>query len=288
MISKISLIRIRFESNNVSWFCVFLVGFAFLLSLSLAKNLNMHKNPGTWATYAVPHSLSELSFKHGKKYTSNKTVRDTYTGVINSTKSKDDINLAINTVLHLDKNKLGDGLFLWENEDKGIIDFVSMAFNVFGFKVQSILYCYFFIMFVSCAAFMFANFNGHPRLIVLQQFLVVLYLIIPTISLHPQLGSLMAPRVFPVLSVVASLHCVLFSLQPKHNKSELMLIIVQVLIVTFVIHMRIVTYWQLLAIGIAGFIGVFRLHFNKTPQNNKWLPFAATFKLEVQHGVNFR
>src|SRR5260221_599928 len=84
------------KSKIFSWLCIFLICINFVLCINQAKKLNMDKNPSTWAVYAIPHSLSEHVFKHDKKYTSNRTVRDTFTGILNSQQHKNDVNAAIN------------------------------------------------------------------------------------------------------------------------------------------------------------------------------------------------
>lgn len=247
-----NVIRVKF-----SWFCILFVGILFIMCINISKTFNMDTNPGTWAIYAIPHSLSKMVFKSDKKYTSIKSVRDTFTGSLNYEATKDDVNKAINATLLLEIKQIDKGLYLWENEDKGIIDFISISFYIFGMKVQSILYFYFFVVFASSCMFIVANFNSPSRLTFLLLFYVMLYLIIPIASLHPQLEALTAPRIFPILSIIASLHCVLFALNPQSDRLQLMLVVIQTMIVVFVIHIRVVAYWQLSAIIISALLGFF-------------------------------
>ncbi len=232
-----------------------------MLGLNRAIVFGMDINPGTWAVYSIPHSMSDLVFGSTKKYTSNREVRNAFTGELNTDKGS--VNGAINRILRLDKAKLTDGLYLWENEDKGIIDFVSMSFSTFGFKVQSILYFYFLIIFISSLAFIISNFYSISRLAILLQFFVMIYLVLPVTSLHGQLSSLTAPRTFPVLSIIATIHCILFVFSPKNDRIHLSLVALQSLIIIFTIHLRIVSNWQLFAIVIATVASLGIRHFNK-------------------------
>ncbi len=245
MISLYFFIKLK-KIILMSGCCIALIVFVFALNIYRSIELEMDIKPSMWSINAIPFALSKLVFNE-ERYTSNKLVAETFFHGRNTVSN----NKGIDDALALDKSQLSENLVLWDAEDKGIIDYVSGAFYTFGFKAERIIYFYYLILFLSCSAFVMANYFFPSRLIILLQFLVLLFLVQPMVSFNPQLTSLVAPRSFPVLAIIASLHCMFFALNPNKKLLHLLLLGIQVSVVIFVIHLRIVTQWQAIAIGCA-------------------------------------
>ena len=169
------------------------------------------------------------------------------------------INAIIKKITSHPLNDSTNRVELLGNDDKGIVDFVFIAFKIFGSKTESILLLYFLILAISCGIFVKAFYRSLPHMFLLASILTLLYMVMPSIKYNPQLTSLMALRVFSILSIIASLHCVSFLICPISNKItkhafwlSLLLVGAQIAIIFFTIHIRITTIWQLfLILGVA-------------------------------------
>ncbi len=239
--------------------CIVLVVTAFVMNVQRSVDLVMDQKPSTWSINAIPYALSRMVFNQ-EKYTSNETVANAFFHGRNTVSN----NAGIEEALNLDPANLSQNFSLWDNEDKGVIDFVSASFKVLGYKSERIIYFYYLIIFVSALAFLIANYAFVSRIVILLQFLIMLYLVQPMVAYNPQLTSLGAPRVFPVLAIIASLHCIFFALEPKRKLISMFLLAIQVAVIICVLHLRIVTYWQIIAIvSVCMGLGIRNYIFNR-------------------------
>lgn len=234
---------IQHKKTIVAACMVFLIFFAFMMNIQRSIKLEMDVKPSMWSINAIPYALSKLVFDQ-EKYISNKVVYDAFMHGRNTISN----NAGIDYVLNLEKSSIGKDFILWDIEDKGIIDYVSLSFKIFGFKAERILNLFYLILFVSSLAYTAINILYPTRLIILLQFLIMLYLVQPMTSINPQLTSLVAPRALPVLSIIACLHCLFFTFTPSKKVLSILMLALQIGIIIFVTHLRIVTYWQIVAI----------------------------------------
>jgi hypothetical protein len=239
----------------ISVFCIILIIIAFSLTLKRAIWLGMDVNPGYWAGEAIPGAISDIVFDNKIKYTTNATVTDEYKKEL---VAQSTINRAIEKSLNLDKTKIGKEVYiLFGNDDKGILDFVTLSFRVFGFKVESILYFYFFILFVSCTMYICSFFYYPMRLFLMLTFWIMLFLVLPMIKFHGQLVSVVALRAIPVLGIIPTLHLLFLVFRARYKISDLLFMATQASIIIFTLHIRSTTYWQIAAVGMACFISIF-------------------------------
>jgi hypothetical protein len=231
---------------------VALVGAAFGLTLLRAGELDLWARPTPWVVNAIPVALSELYFGHSKRYTSLASVRQRFFDQVSpEAPTRRTINAAIRRVSDMNPSRLGTAYTPLGPDDKGIVDLVELSFLLFGFQLESVLTLYFTLLLISIGIFAVAFWRYPSHLLLLAAFLSMLFLVMPMFTFNAQLRSLVALRVLPVLSMVACLHCLLFvaaSLRRRVTVAQVYLVALQVALVTFTIHMRSTTIWQVATI----------------------------------------
>jgi hypothetical protein len=222
----------------------------FAANVIRAHTLGMDRNPGKWVFFAIPPALSDLVFGNRGGYTSLKAVNDVfYAAVQEDPITGDKIDRAIRAVMALNPVAVSSQTVLAIGDDKGIIDLVKISFRLFGYNKASPFYLYFVLLFLSALIFAL-TFNAPFFHTVLASFLVAHYLLLPTVFYHTQLQSVLALRFLPVLSMIACLHCMLFATRPTFSVLGLTALALQVGLLIFVIHMRSVTMWQVIVVGV--------------------------------------
>jgi hypothetical protein len=145
-----------------------------------------------------------------------------------------------------------DGLFFILADDKGTVDFVLLAFVFYGLKTLSLYYMYCTILAVSSLLFAAAYFRHLQNLALLVFSYLALYVTMPAFTMFPSVISIIDPRVFGILSLVASLHLLLAATDPNPLRPvQWKAIVLQVLIMTFVYHVRASTIFQTMLIAVA-------------------------------------
>ena len=227
-----------------------LLAIAFGIGFERAITLGMQNRVPVSVFEAIPPAISTLIFAHDKRYTSLTVVDDIYRNYLgNSSSDGHRINAAIAQIVNARSIGADRSYRLMGLDDKGIVDFVTIAFRLFGLEVQSVLYLYFLILFISCCCFILGFFRSPSRLILLVGLLIAFYLVLPMIAFNQQLNSVLSYRALPILSMVACLHCLLFALSPSGRRHHMVLVAVQVAILIFVLHLRTTTMWQVLTIA---------------------------------------
>lgn len=251
-------------------FVVLLVLFA--ANVFRAHSLGMAHSPSPWVVFAIPPALSDLVFGNRHGYTSLNVVNDAFYAALQGKHDGDTVNRAIREVMALNPHAVSSQTQLLGDEDKGIVDLVKISFRLFGYSAASPLYLYFVLLFLS--ALIFAITFSTPFFhTVLGGFLVAHYLFLPTVFYHLQLQSVLAPRFLPVLSMIACLHCLLFAMRSRFTVLELVALALQVGLIVFVIHMRIVTMWQVAIIAV-----ITVLAFARITYENHWRSARGTLQ----------
>jgi hypothetical protein len=232
------------------WLCVVLICIAFVANVYRATTLGMNTNMPMWVVLTIPSAISEVVFDNDKKYTVLQPVYQEYYSRLSTSLDADSINAAISAVIRLDRSTQDRRFELLWDDDKGMVDFVALAFRLFGFQVQSIFYTYFLVMLASCATYALAFFKRPACLLLLAAFLAMFFLLLPMIAFNPQLVSVLTNRVLPLLSIVACLHLILFALRPSATIFQITLIVAQAALIIFTVHLRTTTLWQTTTIAI--------------------------------------
>lgn len=233
-----------------AWFSVSLIALGFAATVYRATSLGMPTQMPMWVVMVIPSALSEVVFDDDNRYTVLKPVYQEYYSRLATNLDAASVNAAISAVMRLDPNHIDRGYELLWDDDKGMVDFVALAFRLFGFQVQSIFYLYFLVMLASCIAYTLAFFKQTACLLLLAGFVSMFFLLLPMIAFNPQLVSVLTNRVLPLLSVVACLHLILFALRPRLTVVQLALVFAQAVLLIFTVHLRTTTMWQTTTVAL--------------------------------------
>jgi hypothetical protein len=237
---------------------VLLIVAAFGMVVTRAVALDFHNRQPFWVADAIPAVLSELYYGHQKRYTTLESVqRRFFARVDREVATARTVNAAMRRLAETGEDSTGQPYLLLGPDDKGIVDLIKGGFLLFGLRAESIVALYFTLLLLSCALYVIAFWRSPSALLLLAAFLGMFYLVMPMIMHNGQLRSILALRVLPILSIVACLHCLLFmatSLHARVRAVQVILVALQVLLVTFTIHLRSTTLWQvatILGFGVA-------------------------------------
>jgi hypothetical protein len=235
-------------------FGVLTIVLAFCMVWNRTVQCGMIHFPAVWAADAIPPALSEIYFGHHVRYTSLEGVSSFYEQQLQGkARDSEHINPIIEELVRRAKSgrPIDRRYRLLGGDDKGIVDFVKFSFRVFGPRVEGLTYTYFLFLAASLFLYVAAYSRSPACLILVTALLASECLIIPAIAYHQQLGSLLALRAFPLLSLVATLHCVLYcSSTGGFALRKLALCTPQLALVVFVIHVRSTAMWQLMTIFV--------------------------------------
>ncbi|GIW82284.1 MAG: hypothetical protein KatS3mg105_4091 [Gemmatales bacterium] len=88
-----------------------------------------------WVVDAIPPALSETCKPDSKRYTTLVTIQRAFQNIGHSAQQ---LNAAIAKVRTFDLSSDNGDYVLLGSDDKGIVDFVRIAFQLFGYRVQSV------------------------------------------------------------------------------------------------------------------------------------------------------
>jgi hypothetical protein len=225
----------------------------FVLLVQRGTGLGMPSRPPVWVVDAVPAAVSEVVYGREKPYTSLAVVTDQYATLLGATPSPDGptVDRAIARIAALDPSTVDRSYRLLGVDDKGIVDFVALAFRLFGLQVAGVFWLYVVVLGLSCGLFTLAWFDRPTYLAALAGLLTAYFLIMPTLAFNPQVTSILALRVFPALSMVACLHGLLFIAGPSASPRHLGTLVAQLGLIIVVEHVRSTTAWQVMVLVVA-------------------------------------
>ena len=142
-------------------------------------------------------------------------------------------------------------------DEKGTVDFVRVAFFLFGIRIESIFYFYFLILVLSIAVFVFRFRNNLDALFIGIVVLASFYVAICTFPITKEVYSVTNPRAIGGLSMFALLHLALLTIRCEtFSKHHVLEILFQSLVLVIVVSMRTAELWQLIALGTIAFYAI--------------------------------
>ena len=254
--SSLMQLRVRITSSICAGFC--LVAFAF--SFFSALQLKMHSEIPFWVWHAVSPAFSKVVFDAPRYKTLNSVYDKFIDGTIVGTSYS--INGSLDDFLK-SKSSLDTSARIFPSpDDKGIVIFTELAFRIFGLKIEGVLFLYYMVLGFSGLIFTFAYRRNPYALLVLAGFYACHCLMLPMIKYDLELNGITALRCFPILGMVALLHCILFFFQRKVTRIDLALISLQIALIVFIIFIRSTALWELAVVVI---MSVFALFCKKGP-----------------------
>ncbi len=227
----------------------------FGANLARVRSLGMDDLPPFWVVDAIPPALSNLVFHSPSDHASLAVVSSAFYASLQGNapyqpRDTQMIGRAIAAVRALDPGTIARDEQLMSGDDKGIVDFVKIAFALFGYRSDRIIYLYFLVLFVSISLLIFC-FRASPLPpIIAGAFLTAHFMLLPAVFYNLQLRSVLAPRFLPVLGLVACLHCLFFAFRPSSKPSGVAGLILQAAVLIFAMHLRSVAIWEIALVGI--------------------------------------
>ena len=224
---------------------------AFWLNVMRAEDEGVFKNAPFWVLDAVPAALTNIFAPSAPRYTISDAVADAYLGSPRQPPgSAEAVNSAIAKVTRQDFTHAARGYALLGNDDKGIVDFVELAFRVFGLRIESVAIAYYALLLLSSLLFCWRYWNNCMAMVALTSVLFAEFQILPYLVFNPQLTSPLALRCIPIISVIACLHCALHYWRTRATLTDLAAVFLQALLIVFVLNVRSTAIWQpLLLLG---------------------------------------
>ena len=148
--------------NNIcaKYFGLLFVFLSFYYGIYISASLSLFCNIPGWEVEAIPAVLSQHLYGHAGDYTFltdlGRVFRENLSGF-----DCRSIDKAIAAIEAMPLNA-GPGYSLMGNDDKGVVDFVSLAFLMFGAQAQSIPVLYFVLNSISALAVLVAV-RGNPN-----------------------------------------------------------------------------------------------------------------------------
>ena len=233
----------RLQRNVLTGICLILVLLAFAVSLGGALRLKMHSEVPYWVYAAVPPALSRVEYGH-ERYMSLNFVHEGYYAALKNSYAKE-INSAIEAVVAKYKEAPERSDRILSSDDKGIVVLTEIAFRVFGYRIEGVLYMYYIILGLSAALFAYSYRRNPHALLLLASFLFLHRLILPMIKYDAQLGGITALRCMPVLAMIACMHSILFLFESRVDRKKIAVLVLQIALMVFVMHIRSTTMWEL-------------------------------------------
>ena len=240
----------------INYICSGLCVVAFAFSFFNALQLKMQSEVSYWVWHAVSPAFSKVALDAPRYMTSNVVYEKFMNGSIVAT------SYSINGSLEefsKSKNSLNNSFRIFPSaDDKGIVIFTEIAFRLFGLKIEGVLYLYYLVLGFSGIIFAYAYRNSPFALMALAGFYIAHCLMLPMIKYNVQFGGITALRCFPILSMVALLHCILFFFQRKVSYLDLLMASIQMGLIVFIIFIRSTAIWEWYIVVIMSLFCIFR------------------------------
>jgi len=228
----------KFINYICGCFCVIAFAFSFFNALQL----KMQSEVSHWVWHAVSPAFSKVALDAPRYMTSENVYEKFMNGTIVATSYS--INESLEELAKT-KNLQNNSFQIFPSQDdKGIVIFTEIAFRLFGLKIEGVLYLYYLVLGFSGIIFAYAYRSSPFALLALAGFYIAHCLMLPMIKYDVQLGGITALRCFPMLSMAALLHCILFFFQRKVSYQDLLLASIQIGLIVFIIFIRSTAIWE--------------------------------------------
>jgi hypothetical protein len=191
--------------------------------------------------FGIPIVLSQLYYGRPYDYVGYKTI-ETYFEPEDA--SIDDLALRLKSIPNVESG----GLFYILADDKGVVDYVRLAFSFYGVRTSSLYYMYFTIFSISCLLFAISFFGDRHKLAVLVLLCLAVYVTMPAFVMFPPGINILDLHAFGILTLPAVLHILLTATEGYAGRVAVITAVVQVLIITLNHHIRASTFSQTIAI----------------------------------------
>jgi hypothetical protein len=139
----------------------------------------------------------------------------------------------------------------WVVDDKGYVDFLRVAFRLFGLHKRSVYLTYFIVLGAPLAVYAAYFFRRRAYLFVLLSVILALYVTTPILAVNDQLSGLHEQRFFSVVGVVPTLTLLLIMSEATLSSAAVFVVFLQVAALVFVYFCRNDSLWQTIVLVLA-------------------------------------
>jgi hypothetical protein len=163
----------------------------------------------------------------------------------------------------------GDRTYYWPADDRGLSDFVNVAFRLFGPKLEALFYFWFLLLGFSVVAAILRYRQDPVALAVIACSLICIGAVLPALTRAVGEGfqepsiHISESRMFDILGIVALVHLVLAMQRPPTAQRwlDITTLVAQAGLIAFLIHARTSVLWLFVAIlSIALVLAVVRMN----------------------------
>lgn len=237
-----------------SW--ILLAVFIMAATFSTAIEKKMHQQiPEPFGQYRQYIAIAISNLQYGLKgYVGYKRVFDVLrkNGFVNENMMN---SLLLNNAIHqaLTVQAPVSELVFVPNNDIGAIDYCRLSFALFGYKVESLLYLYFLLLFVQVLIFAIEFRKNKLAIAGVILFLLSHYCIVQGVAgVGANLSTVHNYRFLPVLGILPLAHiCLLQLLRKPIGVRVFFRFIIQASILLFILQMRSSAIWMIGVFGIS-------------------------------------
>jgi len=219
------------------------------------KRLKLDQNlANRYRYHAIPVALSQMY--QGKSHD--------YTAWRNLALRFQDAQRSIQELIEENSHKrddLGKNVYYWTADDRGLSDYVVLAFTIFGPSVESLSRFYYLLLAIGLALYFLGHWRDPAGLMLVVLYLAGVFVLVRFFHVRELVSAshgdiwkepigLFDSRLFDILSFPAFLHLALVCWKRvKLNGLEIVSSIGQGVLLLFLLHARSSLGWQYLALG---------------------------------------
>jgi hypothetical protein len=268
---------------------IILIAVAFTVALFVARDFGLSRSDPSsrMRVHAMPVAISQIYHGRAHDYTA-------YWSVAMRFHNPQPLDAAMDQAVRAEIPP-GDRTYYWTADDRGLSDFVNLAFRMFGPKLRSLFNLWFVLLGLSIIAAIVRYRHDTVALAAIACTVVGIGAVLPAMTRAAGEGfeelsiHLSESRMFDILGIVAFVHLVLAMLRPPSawRWLDITTLIAQAGLIAFLIHARTSVSWLFIAIlSIALVLAVVRLKGRaRAPQGGVVLVVSCTVLL-VWAGVH--
>jgi len=229
-----------------------------LLTLCLFINIDMlHRMRldnfiSHWASAAIPVALSSMKLGNKSNYTGLIDAREIFLSTTSNSSENKAVDSGITAVLGSQDKKISMSTYLLGTDDKGIVDYVKVAFFIFGYSSISLIYLYAFTLSVTSLIFYLRFSNNLGAIVTLTCFLLAHAYVIPPVTVNSQLQTVLALRFMSTLAMIPALYLMfeMFNFnRPQFSKNLITFFtLIQLIVLLFILQVRFSSIWTIVSI----------------------------------------
>jgi len=231
---------------------IILIAVVFTVALLVARDFGLSRSEPSsrMRVHAIPVAISQIYHGRAHDYTA-------YWSVAMRFHNDQPLEAAIDQAVHAGIPP-GDRTYYWTADDRGLSDFVNVAFRMFGPKLRSLFNFWFVLLGLSIIAAIVRYRHDSVSLAVIACTVIGIGAVLPAVA-RANSGlpiHLSESRMFDILGTVALVHLVLAMLRPPATPRWLGTgtLIAQAGLIAFLIHARTSVSWLFVAILLIGIV----------------------------------